>query len=80
MTCSCGAAAEDSWLIVASDGLFENDVRGGGGGLDNQQVADFVLKHGREWSPDRLANELVDAAVEEKSTDDITVIVIRLPK
>lgn len=55
-------------------------MRGGGGGLDNQQVADFVLKHGREWSPDRLANELVDAAVEEKSTDDITVIVIRLPK
>ena len=66
--------------MLASDGLFANEVRGGGGGLENQQVADFVLKHGSQWSPERLANELVDAAVDEKSTDDITVVVIRLPK
>ena len=29
---------DDAWIVVASDGLFENEVRGGGGGLSNEEV------------------------------------------
>jgi len=28
--------ADDSWVVVCSDGLFANEERGGGGGLENQ--------------------------------------------
>jgi hypothetical protein len=36
------ASGEDSWLIVASDGLFAEESRGGGGGLDNEQLVQML--------------------------------------
>lgn len=71
-------AADDEWLILASDGLFANVERGGGGGLDNQQVVDLCNKSGA--SPEQLAKKLAFAAQEAGSTDDVTVVVVQLGK
>ena len=30
---------KDSWIMLSSDGLFANDLRGGGGGFENQEIA-----------------------------------------
>lgn len=64
----------DAWLIVASDGLFENEVRGGGGGLTNEQAIQICEKNKSKSCKD-IAALLVDAAVEAGTTDDVTVIV-----
>lgn len=65
-------------MIVASDGLFENEVRGGGGGLDNQQVVDMCLKSKDSTSTKQLARELIEAAQQEGTTDDVTVALFKL--
>lgn len=41
--CAVPAAAEDSWIIVASDGLNANEERGGGGGLSNEEASLYML-------------------------------------
>ncbi|KAL3161417.1 hypothetical protein ABBQ32_010307 [Trebouxia sp. C0010 RCD-2024] len=69
---------DDTWVIVASDGLFENEVRGGGGGLENQQVVDICLKAKAGISAKQLARELIDAAQSEGTTDDVTVALLKL--
>ena len=69
---------DDTWVIVASDGLFENEVRGGGGGLDNQQVVDWCLKSKDSTSTQQLARELIEAAQQEGTTDDVTVTLLKL--
>ena len=74
-----GGAADDQWLILASDGLFANEERGGGGGLETQEVVD-VCNQSRGESADDLARRLVDLAQQAGSTDDITAVVIRLGK
>ncbi len=61
---------------LASDGLFANVERGGGGGLENQEVVDMCNKSGA--SPEQLAKKLVLAAQEDGSTDDVTVVVFSL--
>lgn len=71
-------AGDDTWVIVASDGLFENDVRGGGGGLENQQVVDMCLKAKDSTSAQQLARELIEAAQAEGTTDDVTVALLKL--
>ncbi len=72
------SVGDDTWIIIASDGLFENEVRGGGGGLDNQQVVDMCLKSKDSTSAKQLARELVEAAQEVGTTDDVTVAVLRI--
>lgn len=67
--------AEDSWLIITSDGLYANEERGGGSGIDNDDVAAIASK---ESDPAALAQALVKAAQEAGSTDDITVVTIKL--
>ena len=71
-------AGDDTWVIVASDGLFENEIRGGGGGLENQQVVDMCLKAKDSTSAQQLARELIEAAQSEGTTDDVTVALFRL--
>ncbi len=71
-------AGDDTWVIIASDGLFENDVRGGGGGLENQQVVDMCLKSKDSTSAQQLARELVEAAQAAGTTDDVTVACLRI--
>eukprot|EP00891_Asterochloris_glomerata_P008745 jgi/Astpho2/8745/fgenesh1_pm.00128_%23_11_t len=68
----------DSWVLVASDGLFENEVRGGGGGLENQAAVDMCLAAGDSKSAEELAENLAAAAVQAGSTDDVTVVVLKL--
>ena len=64
--------------MVATDGLFANEERGGGGGLSNEAVGEFVRSRAGKSSADDIAQGLVAAAQERGSTDDITVVLIRL--
>ena len=73
-----GHAAGDEWVVLASDGLFENEVRGGGGGLTNEEVVTTLARAGPRESGDELAMQLVSAAVDAGSTDDITVLVLQV--
>lgn len=70
-------AGDDEWLILASDGLFANEERGGGGGLENQEVVD-VCNQNSSLPAEKLAQKLVLMAQEAGSTDDITVVVLKL--
>jgi protein phosphatase 1L len=85
MAIDLGASQDDktksknSWLIVSSDGLFANIERGGGGGLTNEQVistCDQMFAKGSNCF--EIADALAEAAVEAGSTDDVTVMVLRL--
>lgn len=67
----------DSWLIVHSDGLNSTEVRGGGGGLENSEVAKICQNIGNGSCQD-LAEKLCIAAQEKGSTDDVTVICVKL--
>ncbi|GFR49149.1 hypothetical protein Agub_g11167 [Astrephomene gubernaculifera] len=70
--------AEDSWLVVASDGLFSEEARGGGGGLDNAGLAEVLAAVRPGADLDAVAAALGAAAVKVGSTDDVTVVVMRL--
>lgn len=66
-----------SWVVVSSDGLFANEERGGGGGLSNEQVISTCERMSSR-SCSEIAQTLAEAAVEAGSTDDVTVMVLRL--
>lgn len=70
------AKGSKGWLIVSSDGLNANEERGGGGGIDNDAVAKICAEGNH--SPQELANKLVKAAQAAGSTDDTSVLCIRL--
>ena len=70
--------AADSWVMLSSDGLFENPERGGGGGWTNQEIADFLTSQPADAEPETLAKELIAQAVAKGSTDDVTVQLLRL--
>jgi serine/threonine protein phosphatase PrpC len=67
--------SRDKFIIMACDGLW--DV------MDNQQAVDFVLKccydiksNNRTKEKINIAKRLADKAIEEGSTDNISVIVV----
>jgi protein phosphatase 1L len=64
-------------VIVCSDGLFANEERGGGGGLTNQQIVD-VCNASKAKEPDQVAEQLCLAAQAAGSTDDVTVVIMKL--
>ena len=68
----------DAFVLVATDGLFENEERGGGGGWTNEQIAEFLVEKGEGMDMNTLCKALVEGAVQNGSTDDITVQVVRL--
>jgi serine/threonine protein phosphatase PrpC len=68
-------AAEDTLVLIASDGLFANEERGGGGGLTNQEAVQLA---GQVADADDAARRLVAAAQDAGSTDDVTVVLLRL--
>jgi protein phosphatase 1L len=68
---------EDSFLVLASDGLFANEERGGGGGLSNEEVAAMCKKMAGK-SCEEIAAALANEAVAAGTTDDVTVLVIKL--
>lgn len=69
---------QDSFLILASDGLFAEEARGGGGGMDEAGVAELCTSAGSNTSCEKLAKTLAETAVKVGSTDDVTVVVMRL--
>jgi len=69
---------QDSFLILASDGLFAEEARGGGGGMDEAGVAELCRSAGSKTSCEALAKTLAETAVKVGSTDDVTVVVMRL--
>lgn len=56
-------------------GLLVNVERGGGGGLTNERAVAITQACG---NAEEAARALVAAAVEAGSTDDVTVIVLKL--
>ncbi len=68
-------AAEGTLVLIASDGLFANEERGGGGGLTNQEAVQLA---GQVADADDAARRLVAAAQDAGSTDDVTVVLLRL--
>ena len=68
---------EDTWVVISSDGLFANEERGGGGGLTNEEVIKLCEKLSKK-SCNEIAQELAAAAVEAGTTDDVTVVVLKL--
>jgi protein phosphatase 1L len=73
-----GIAGKDGWLLMASDGLFANEERGGGGGLSNQEVASYVTQNAGSGPIDGVVDGLISEAQKAGSTDDITTILLRL--
>ncbi|KAF8056105.1 protein phosphatase 2C 45 [Scenedesmus sp. PABB004] len=69
---------DDAYLVLASDGLFAEEARGGGGGLDDAGVAELCAAAGAGTSCEALAATLAKTAVKVGSTDDVTVVVLRL--
>ena len=69
--------ADVTHLVVASDGLFNEVIRGGGGGCTLEDVGQVCQKQGRKGCQD-VAQQLVEMAVEMGSTDDVTVVVAAL--
>jgi len=68
-------ASGDAILVLSSDGLYANEERGGGGGLDLPRVAQLAAA---EADLSRLAQRLCSEAVEAGSTDDVTVLCVKL--
>ncbi|CAG9463204.1 unnamed protein product [Pedinophyceae sp. YPF-701] len=69
--------SEHTWVLVASDGLFNEVQRGGGGGLSNEDVTEILYEAG-DAPADAIAETLCETAQEVGSTDDITVTLIKL--
>jgi protein phosphatase len=61
-------AAEGDTLLLCSDGLYTM--------IDDDQIASIL---GRHPEPQRAADELVEAAIEAGGTDNVTVIVVKIP-
>ncbi|KAF5827237.1 phosphatase 2C-like domain-containing protein [Dunaliella salina] len=70
--------SEDAWIVVSSDGLYSEEARGGGGGLDSRSLAELLLSVDKSVPCDTVASILASTAVNLGSTDDVTVIVMRL--
>ena len=64
--------------MISSDGLYNEETRGGGGGLDNTQVADILKAAGPNADCNKVAETLALAAMEMGSTDDVTVVLLKL--
>jgi protein phosphatase 1K len=69
---------DDAFVVLASDGLFAEEARGGGGGLTDAMVAELCAAAGERTPCDVIAKTLADAAVAIGSTDDVSVVVLRL--
>ncbi len=68
-----------AWVVCASDGLFANSERGGGGGLSNEEVGGIVSRAGGAGAgAEGVAAALAAAAQAAGSTDDVTVAVLAL--
>ena len=72
---------EDTFLVLSSDGLYANEDRGGGGGLELEDVAAMCVADAPATAAAcaQLAAKMAAEAVARGTTDDVTVTVVRLP-
>jgi protein phosphatase 1L len=63
---------------LARAGLYAEEERGGGGGLDNAGLVELLSSVPADVDLDKVAKTLAEAAVALGSTDDVTVVVLRL--
>ena len=63
--------------LLRTNGDTQSQIAGGGGGLDNERLSE-VLAATNNSSCSVVAKELAQTAVELGSTDDVTVVVIKL--
>lgn len=61
----------DDWLLIGSDGFWDT--------VSSQEAIDFCRKQSSDAPLDTMAAELVALAQGRGSTDDVTLIVVRLP-
>jgi len=69
---------KDEYLLLCSDGLNTNEERGGGGGLENDEVIELIKKAGPNPDLAALSKDLCLKAQTAGSTDDVTVTLIKL--
>jgi len=70
---------EDTWLIVSSDGLYNEVERGGGGGLTNEEAVAMAIDLDKKGVPlDEIAKKMSERSVQKGSTDDITCCLLKL--
>mmetsp|Transcript_27536 Transcript_27536/g.44364 ORF Transcript_27536/g.44364 Transcript_27536/m.44364 type:complete len:89 (-) Transcript_27536:321-587(-) len=67
----------DEYMIIASDGLFETELRGGGGGLTPEQITELINSM-KGSTPEQISAKLAAGAQAAGSTDDVTVIYVPL--
>ncbi|XP_057860010.1 probable protein phosphatase 2C 32 [Cryptomeria japonica] len=65
-------SSEDDFVVLGTDGLWEK--------IENQEVIDMCLSIGSKKPLEDVAKHLVKVAQDRGTTDDISVIVLRLPK
>lgn len=68
---------EDSYIIISSDGMFANEERGGGSGLDEKRILRAV-RGAKAKDLDKVCEKMVLDAQKAGSTDDTTVLVLKL--
>lgn len=63
---------EDDWAVIGTDGLWDT--------LSGQEAVDMCQAHRGGGSLGELAKKMVQIAQDRGSTDDVTVVIIRLPQ
>lgn len=74
----CDLSATDRWVVISSDGLYAEEARGGGGGLENDQVAAILKATAPGSDLNVVAQAMATAAVKVGSTDDVTVVILQI--
>ena len=78
-TCVFRIESQDQFLIVSSDGLYNEVERGGGGGLTNEQAVEMAIALDKKGlSLDDIAKKMCEESVKLGSTDDITCCLLKL--
>lgn len=65
-------SSEDDLIVLGTDGLWEK--------MENQEVIDICLSTGLQKPLEDVCKDLVKVAQDRGTTDDISVIVLRIPK
>lgn len=69
----CARSAEDEWLVLASDGLWDT--------VNSAQCATFIKQETKkkpDMNADELANALVKRALRFRTQDNVAVVVVDL--
>lgn len=65
-------SSDDELIVLGTDGLWEK--------MENQEVIDICLATGMQKPLEDVCKDLVKVAQDRGTTDDISVIVLRIPK